>query len=124
MTSANSTRVLGMPALGLTMAGPPPLEEAVGRPAQQFAELVPQRLGQVGVDLRGLQTGMAEQDLDGADVHALLEHLRGEAVTQRVRREIGAEATGRARLLECGSCGGLGQVGRRSSAGKEPSSAA
>ena len=67
--------VLGRPTLGSTMAGPPPLEEAVGRLAQQFTELVPQRLGQVGVDLRGLQTGVTEQDLDGADVHALLEQV-------------------------------------------------
>jgi hypothetical protein len=45
-------------------------------------------------------------------------------VTQRVRREIGAEATGLARLDERGSCGGIGQVGRQSPTGKEPASAA
>ena len=82
MTSANSTSALGGQTLGSTMAGPPSLEEAVGRLAQQFAELVPQRLGQVGVDLRGSQARMPEQDLDDADVHALLEHVGGEAVTQ------------------------------------------
>ena len=37
---------------------------------------------------------MAEQDLDDPDVHAPLEHVRGEAVTQRVRPEIGVEAAG------------------------------
>src|SRR5208282_3414069 len=77
---------------GSTMAGPPSLEEAVGGLAQQGAELVPQRLGQVGVDLRGAQARMAEQDLDDPDVHAPLEHVRGEAVTQRVRPEIGVKA--------------------------------
>ena len=30
---------------------------------------------------------MAEQDLDDPDVHAPLEHVRGEAVTQRVGRK-------------------------------------
>src|SRR5208283_5974 len=47
-TSANSTSAFGGQTLRSTMAGPPSLEEAVGGLAQQFAELVPQRLGQVG----------------------------------------------------------------------------
>src|SRR5271166_4866905 len=91
-TSANSTSAFGGQTLGSTMGGPPSLEEAVGGLAQQFAELVPQRLGQVGVDLCGLQARMPKQNLDDADVHALLEHVRGEAVTQRVWPEIGVEA--------------------------------
>ena len=41
-----------------------------------------------------------------------------------VWREIGVEAAGLARLDERGSCGGIGQVGRQSPAGKEPPSAA
>src|SRR5271167_1742822 len=85
MTSAKSTSASGGQTLGSNMAGPPSLEEAIGGLAQQFAELVPQRLSQVGVDLRGSQARMAEQDLDDPDVHAPLEHVRGEAVTQRVR---------------------------------------
>ena len=92
------TSAFGGQTLGSTMAGPPSLEEAVGCLAQQFAELVPQRLCQVGVDLRGSQARMPEQDLDDADVHAALEHVRGEAVTQRVRPEIGVKAAGVARL--------------------------
>src|SRR6516165_2497575 len=87
-TSANSTREVGGQTLGSTMAGPPSLEEAVGGLAQQFAELVPQRLRQVGVDLRGSQARMPEQHLDNADVYAPLQLVRGEAVTQRVRPEI------------------------------------
>ena len=106
------------------MAGPPSLEEAVGGLAQQRAKLVPQRLGQVGVDLRGVQARMAEQDLDDPDVHAPLEHVGGEAVTQRVRPEIGVEAAGVVRLDERGPCGRIGQVGRQSPAGKEPPLAA
>ena len=54
-TSANSTAAFGGRTRGSTTAGPPSLEEAVGGLAQQRAELVPQRLGQVGVDLRGSQ---------------------------------------------------------------------
>ena len=106
------------------MAGPPSLEEAVGGLAQQRAKLVPQRLGQVGVDLRGSQARMAEQDLDDPDVHAPLEHVRGEAVTQRVRPEVGVKTAGVARLDERGPCGRIGQVSRRSPAGKEPPPAA
>ncbi len=67
---------------------------------------------------------MAEQDLDDPDVHAPLEHVRGEAVTQRVRPEIGVKAAGIPRLDECGPCGRIGQVGCQSPAGKEPLPAA
>src|SRR4051795_1090126 len=123
-TSANSTSAFGGQTLGSNTAGPPSLEEAVGGLAEQFAELVPQRLGQVGVDLRGSQARMPEQDLDDADVHAPLEHVGGEAVTQRVRPEIGVEPAGVPRLDERGPCGGIGQVGRPSPAGKEPAPAA
>src|SRR5208283_2611128 len=63
-SSSNSTVAFGGQTLGSTIAGPPSLEEAVGGLAQQFAELVPQRQGQVGVDLRGSQARMPEQDLD------------------------------------------------------------
>src|SRR3954452_24058624 len=122
--SANSTSALGGQTLGSTMAGPPSLEEAVGGLAQQFAELVPQRLRQVRVDLGRSQARMPEQDLDDADVHAPLEHVRGEAVTQRVGPEIGVEAAGVSRLDERGPCGGIGQMGRQSPAGKEPAPAA
>src|SRR6516165_7637133 len=98
--SASSTSALGGPTLGSTMAGPPPVEEAGGGLAQQVAELIPQGLGQVGVDLSGSQTRMAQQDLDDPDVHTPLEHVRGEAVTQRVRPEIGVEPAGVPRLDE------------------------
>src|SRR5208283_5769628 len=118
-TSANSTAAFGGRTRGSTTAGPPSLEEAVGGLAQQRAELVPQRLGQVGVDLRGSQARMPEQDLDDPDVHTPLEQVRGEAVTQRVGPEIGVKAAGVPRLDECGPCGRIGQVGRQSPAGKE-----
>jgi len=82
--------------------------------------LIPQRLGQVGIDLGGSQARVSEQDLDDADIHAPLEHVRGEAVPERVRSEIRVEATGVARLDKRGPCGRIGEVGRRSPAGKEP----
>ena len=106
------------------MAGPPSLEEAIGGLTEEVTELIPQRLGEVGVDLGGSQARVSEQDLDDADIHATLEHVRGEAVTQRVRSEIRAEATGVARLDERGPCGRIGEMGRRSPAGKEPPLAA
>jgi hypothetical protein len=106
------------------MAGPPSLKEAIGGLTEELTELVPQRIGEVGVDLGGTQTRVSEQDLDDADIDAPLEHVRGKAVTQRVRSEIRAEATGVTRLGECGPRGCIGEMGRRSPAGKKPSLAA
>src|SRR6516225_1983567 len=123
-TSANSTSALGGQTLFSAMAGPPSLEEAVGGLAQQCAELVPQRLCEVGIDLGGSQARMPEQDLDDANVHAALEHVRGEAVAQRVRSEVGAKTAGIACLDERGACGRIRQMGHRSPAGKEPLPAA
>ena len=67
---------------------------------------------------------MSQQELDHADVDAPLEQMRGEAVTQRVRPELGVEPAGVPRLDERGPCGCIRQVGRRSPAGKEPPPAA
>ena len=36
--------------------------------------------GHLGIERRGLQLLVAEQDLDGADIYLLLEQVRGEAV--------------------------------------------
>src|SRR5580693_7931701 len=96
---------------GSTMAGPPSLEQAIGGLTEEVTELVPQRLGEVGVDLGGSQARVSEQDLDDADIHATLKHVRGKAVTQRVRSEIGVEATGVARLDERGPCARIGEMG-------------
>src|SRR5271156_2333504 len=123
-TSANSMSALGGQRRGSTMARPPSLEEAVGGLRQEVTELVPQGLGQVGIDLGGPRALKTQKDLDDPDVHAALEHVRGEAMTQRVRSEIGVEATGVARLDERGPRGRIGEVGRRSPAGKEPPLAA
>src|SRR5260370_39097815 len=87
-TSANSTSVLGRQTLGSTMAGPPSLEEAVCGLAQQFAELAPQRLGQVGINLRRSPAPMPEHDLDypgGDPPHA---RMRGDAMAERSRTAI------------------------------------
>src|SRR5271156_1609249 len=112
-TSANSTSAWGGQTLGSTMAGAPSFQEAVGGLGQELAELVPQGLAQVGVDLGRSEARMSEQDLDDANVDAPLEHVGGEAVTQRVRSEIGVKTTGVARPVERGPCGRIGQVGRR-----------
>src|SRR3954447_19900633 len=106
----------GGPTRGSAMAGPPSVEEALGGLAQQVAELILQRLGEVSVDLRGPQAGMPEQDLDDADVHPAQEQVAGEAVPQRVREEIGAEAAGVARLSERDSCGGIREMSCQSPA--------
>src|SRR5580692_12031944 len=123
-TSANSIFPFGGQTRGSAMARPPSLEEAIGGLTEELAKLIPQRIGEVGVDLGGSQTRVSEQDLDDADIDALFEHVRGKAVTQRVRSEIRTEATGVTRLDERGSCRRIGEVGRRSPAGKEPLPAA
>ena len=61
---------------------------------------------------------MSEQDLDNPDVHAALEHVCGEAVTERVRPELVIEAALASRLFERGSCGGIGQVCDDTTTGK------
>ena len=96
------------------------LEQAVGGPAEQLPEIVSQRLGQVRVDLRGSQTRMPEQHLNDADVHALLEHVRGKAVPKRVRPKLCVEAAFASRLMERESCGGIRKMGDDSSAGEQP----
>src|SRR3954471_10582872 len=42
--------------------------------------------GDAGIERGGVELGMAEQDLDDANVDVLLQEMRGEAVAQRVRR--------------------------------------
>jgi hypothetical protein len=54
------------------MVRPPSLEETVGGLAEQLPEILTQWFRQVGVDLRGSDARMSEQDLDNADVHASL----------------------------------------------------
>ena len=102
------------------MIRPPSFEEAVGGSAEQFPEIVAQRLTQMGVDLRGSQARMPEQELNDADVHALLEHVRGKAVPKRVRPKPCVEAALAARLMERESRGGIGKMGDESSTGKQP----
>ena len=54
----------------------------------------------VGVDLRRRQIGVAEEFLDAAEVGAGIEHVRGEAVSQLVRRQRRVEADGEQILLQ------------------------
>src|SRR6185437_16500319 len=44
--------------------------------------------GDAGVTLRGGKRRMAEQFLDGAKISSIVEQVRGEGVTQRMRMEI------------------------------------
>lgn len=63
---------------------------------------------------------MSKQDLNQADIHALLKHVRGKTVAQRVRPEIRIEAALASRLRESSSCGFIAQWGHESTTGKEP----
>lgn len=42
--------------------------------------------GNAGVERRGIALGVTQEGLDHADVDILFEHLRGEAVPERMRR--------------------------------------
>ena len=63
---------------------------------------------------------MSEQDLDDADVHALLEHVRGETVSKRVRPKPLVEAALVSRFVEGESCGCIRHVRDDATTGKQP----
>ena len=67
---------------------------------------------------------MSEKELDDADVHAALQHVRGEAMPERVRPEFVVKAALASRLVESRSCGRVGQVGHGSATGEQPPLAA
>src|SRR5450756_2324861 len=51
------------------------------------ARYLPDRLGgHLGVERRGVELGVSEQDLDHPDVDILFQKMRGEAVAQRMQR--------------------------------------
>jgi hypothetical protein len=104
--------------LGLTILWPPSFEETFGGLGEQLAEVFTQRFGQVSIDFRGSYTRMSEQDLDNANIDASLEHVRGEAVPERVRPEIVVETALGSRLFESGSRCCVRQVRNNSSAGE------
>ena len=92
------------------MLGPHSLEETIGGLAEQLAEVLTQRFGEVSVYLRGSDARMSEQDLDDADIHASLEHVRGEAVAQRVWPEAVVETAFASRFVESTPRRGIGQM--------------
>ena len=96
--------------IGLATLGPPSFEQTLGGLGEQLPEVLTQRFTQVGVYLRGSYTGVSQQDLDNTDVHASLEHVRGEAVPERVRPELVVEAALASRLIESGPRRRVGQV--------------
>lgn len=102
------------------MVGPPSLEETVGGLAQQLPEILTQGFAQVGVDLGGADARMSQQNLDEANVHTSLQHVRGEAVPQRVRHEAFVETALASSLVESGPCGGIGKVSDDPPTGKQP----
>ena len=67
---------------------------------------------QVGVALGGAQAGVAEEFLDGAEIHAPAQEVRGEAVPEGVRAHLGPQR----RALD-----DLGQEGP-DAGGREPAS--
>src|SRR5271157_2804033 len=118
--SANSRRGLGRSTRGSNMVGPPSFEEAFGSLVQQMAELLPQRLGQMGIDFGGAEASMSQQNLDEANVHSPLEHVGGEAVAERMRPKIVVKAALVAGLVEGGAGRGIGQMRQQTPTGKEP----
>lgn len=67
---------------------------------------------------------MPQQELDDADVYALLQHVRGEAVAERVWAKLVIEAALASRPVESGPCRGVGQVRDDATAGEQPRPAA
>ena len=56
--------------------------------------------GDVGIDLRRRERGMAEVFLDGAQVGAALDEVRGGTVSQSVRRQRRRAVDGRCRAVD------------------------
>ena len=67
---------------------------------------------------------MSQQNLDEANVHPTLEHVRGEAVAEGMRPKLGIKAALVAGLVESGAGRGIGQMRQQTSTGKEPRGAA
>ena len=63
---------------------------------------------------------MPEQNLDDADVHASLKHVRGKAVAERVRSKVLIEAALVPRLHERVPHARVGHVGHHALTGEEP----
>ena len=61
---------------------------------------------------------MSQQDLDNADVHAKLEHVRGKAMAERVRSKTTVEAALASRFFKRGVCGGVRKMRDDSPAGE------
>src|SRR3989344_500854 len=57
----------------------------LGFPMKLFMHVVKLFVGDVGIDLGGGNAGVAQHDLDGADVRAVAEQVGGEAVADDVR---------------------------------------
>src|SRR5712675_40691 len=55
-------------------------------PVQRAHDLTDDAGGHMGVARCGVELGMSEQNLDHTNIDVLLEQVRGEAVSQRVRR--------------------------------------
>ena len=106
------------------MMGPPSFEETLGDLVKQSPQIFTQRFAQVGVDLRGADTCMAQQNLDDANIHALFQQVRGEAVPKRVRAEAMIEPALASRLDESSSCGAVRQRRDDRLTGKQPASVA
>jgi hypothetical protein len=53
---------------------------------EALAQVEAHGLGEMGVDLRAGDAGVAHKDLDCSKVNATFEEVRGEAVAKRMRR--------------------------------------
>ena len=102
------------------MAGPPSLEETLGDLVKQSPQIFTQRFAQVGVDLRGADTCMSQQNLDDANIHALFQQVRGGTVPKRVRTEAIIESALASRLDESSSCGAVRQRREDRLTGEQP----
>src|SRR5271156_12449 len=61
------------------------LRQVDAQPFQRALDVAHRVDGDAGVERRCLQLGVAQQHLDHANIDALLEQMRGEAMSQRMR---------------------------------------
>src|SRR5215471_3851216 len=90
-------------------------------PVERAGHRADRRIGDAGVKGRGVELGMAEQNLDDADVGVLFQQMRGEAVAQRVRRHALLDAGGLGSAMDGAIELAGGERLERIATGKQPS---
>src|SRR6266702_8215153 len=104
----SATSKAGRDISALASAGRPDLLELERDVLQRAHDLADRLGGDPGIERGGVELGVAEQDLDDADIDVLLEQVGGKAVPQGVQRDARVDL----RQLGCSMAGAI-ELARR-----------